>query len=151
MSKSKSKKELDRDLMFSKIMPALTENPFSSVSTSSRRLNSIPEVEADSISVLRDRVFLSSGSLDDPDGLSTMNVMENLVLRNIDSVIRRFNVCGCDRCRCDICACALNQLPPHYIVAQKDKIEKAESEISQKLVIDALIKAVIQVRAHPRH
>ena len=151
MSKSKSKKELDRDLMFSKIMPALTENPFSSISTSSRRLNSTPRVEADSIRVLRDRVFLSSGNLDDPDGLSTINVMENLVLRNIDSVIRRFNVCGCDRCRCDICACALNQLPPHYIVAQKDKIEKAESEISQKLVIDALIKAVIQVRAHPRH
>lgn len=151
MSKSKSKKELDRDLMFSKIMPALTENPFSSVSASSIQLNPAPQTEADPISALRDRIFLSSGSLDDPEGLSAMNVMENLVLRNIDTVIRRFNVCGCDRCRCDICACALNQLPPHYIVAQKDKIEKAESEISQKLVIDALIKAVIQVRANPRH
>lgn len=148
---AKTKKELDKDLMFSKIMPALTENPFSSVSASRIGASSLPSEEPDPITALRDRIFASGGSSYDADGLSTMNVMENLVLKNIDSVMRRFNVCGCDRCRCDICACALNQLPPHYIVAQKDKVEKAEAEIPQKLVIDALIKAVIQVRTHPRH
>ena len=69
----------------------------------------------------------------------------------LDSALQDDKEAGIYRCRRDICACALNQLTPRYIVAKKDKIRKAEAEIDQKVVIDALIKAVIQVRAHPRH
>ena len=142
---AKTKKELDKDLMFSKIMPALSGNPFSD----------LPAAESpaptDAISALRDKIFSRSEDFCESDSIITINIMENLVLRNVDTVIQRFNVCGFDRCRRDICACALNQLPPRYIVAKKDKIAKAESEIQQKTVMDALIKAVIQVRSHPRH
>lgn len=145
---AKTKKELDKDLMFSKIMPALTSNPFSTMSPAA---NQSTETPGDALSALRDKIFAKSGDFTESDTVATINVMENMVLRNVDTVMQRFNVCGCDRCRCDICACALNQLPPRYIVAKKDKIFKAESEIEQKTVIDALIKAVIQVRSHPRH
>lgn len=142
---AKSKKELDKDLMFSKIMPALEGNPFRAITSSD-----IPSGD-DAISALRDKIFARSTDFSEPDSVATINIMENMVLRNVDTVMQRFNVCGCDRCRCDICACALNQLPTKYIVAKKEKILKAESEIDQKAVIDALIKAVIQVRSHPRH
>lgn len=145
---AKTKKELDKDLMFSKIMPALTSNPFCTVSPAQYNPSDSP---ADAISALRDRIFARNEDFSEPDSVATINVMENLVLRNVDTVMQRFNVCACDRCRCDICACALNQLPPRYIVAKKEKLLKAESEIDQKAVMDALIKAVIQVRSHPRH
>ena len=145
---AKSKKELDKDLMFSKIMPALEGNPFSTVSPVPGKAADAP---GDAISALRDKIFARSSDFSESDSLATINVMENLVLRNVDTVMQRFNVCGCDRCRCDICACALNQLPAKYIVAKKEKLLKAESEIDQKTVMGALIKAVIQVRSHPRH
>ena len=145
---AKTKKELDKDLMFSKIMPALSSNPFCTMSA-------VPENDqtdtGNVISALRDKIFARNDDFSEVESVATINVMENLVLRNVDTVMQRFNVCGCDRCRCDICACALNQLPPRYIVAKKEKILKAESEIDQKTVMDALIKAVIQVRSHPRH
>ncbi len=145
---AKTNKELDKDLMFSKIMPALKSNPFSTMSPA---VGQLTETSDDAISALRDKIFARSGDFIESDSIATINVMENLVLRNVDIVMQRFNVCGCDRCRCDICACALNQLPPRYIVAKKEKILKAESEIDQKSIMDALIKAVIQVRSHPRH
>lgn len=145
---AKSKKELDRDLMFSKIMPALNSNPFSGTGATAQVEG---ENEADALSALREKLFARSSDYIESETIATINVMENLVLRKVDSVIGRFNVCSCDRCRCDICATALNMLPPRYIVAKPDVMAKVESEIHEKAVIDALIKAVIKIRSHPRH
>ncbi len=145
---AKSKKELDKDLMFSKIMPALSSNPFSSIASSDQIEAS---TDSDVLSALREKLFARSSSFVELETIATINVMENLVLKNVDAVIQRFNVCSCDRCRCDICVCALNALPPRYIVVQPSRIEKAENEIPNKMVIDALIKAAILVRSSPRH
>ncbi len=148
---AKSKKELDKDLMFSKIMPALSDNPFTAPVTAHIPAPAEVPEDTDALSALREKLFARSSDFVESETIATINVMENLVLRKVDSIIARFNVCTCDRCRCDICACALNDLPPHYIVARQDAIAKAEIEIPEKLVMDALIKAVIKVRSHPRH
>ena len=145
---AKSKKELDKDLLFSKIMPALDSNPFCSDS-SKDPLDA--EASPNSLSALRDKIFARNTSFYESETIATINVMENLVLKYVDSVIQRFNVCSCDRCRRDICAYALNTLPPKYAVVAASKIERAESVIPNKLIMDALIKAAIQVRANPRH
>ena len=145
---AKSKKELDKDLLFSKIMPALDSNPFCSDS-SKDPLDA--EASPNSLSALRDKIFARNTSFYESETIATINVMENLVLKYVDSVIQRFNVCSCDRCRRDICAYALNTLPPKYAVVAASKIEIAESVIPNKLIMDALIKAAIQVRANPRH
>lgn len=147
---AKSKKELDRDLMFSKIMPALSDNPFTAPATVQHIPDEEPE-SPDALSALREKLFARSSDYVESETVATINVMENLVLQKVDQVMERFNVCTCDRCRCDVCACALNLLPPHYIAATSGAISKAEEEIPEKMVMDALIKAVIKVRAHPRH
>jgi len=144
---SKSKKELDRDMMFSKIMPALTSNPYSDSDSLLRQ----EDGETDVLSALREKLFARSSDYVESETIATINVMENLVLKKIDTVMGRFNVCTCDRCRCDICACALNMLPPRYVVAKPEMIARVEEEVPEKTVMDALIKAVIKVRAHPRH
>ena len=146
---AKSKKELDKDLMFSKIMPALSDNPFT-VPAAAHIPAEDPE-DTDALSALREKLFARSSDYVESETIATINVMENLVLKKVDQVMARFNVCTCDRCRCDICACALNMLPPRYIVAKADVIAKAEADIPEKEVMDALIKAVIKVRSHPRH
>ena len=145
---AKSKKELDKDLMFSKIMPALSSNPFSSDALLAEIEN---DASSDSLSALRDKIFARSPNFFEPEASSTINVMESLVLKNVDAVIKRFNVCRCDRCRCDICAYALNNLPPRYAVVQSSKIEMVEAEIPKKVIMDALIKAAIQIRSNPHH
>lgn len=149
---AKSKKELDKDLMFSKIMPALNSNPFCADAASHPPENQ-PEAESSprTLSALRDRIFSKSGGFSDVETITTVNVMENLVLKHVDSVIQRFNVCGCDRCRCDICAYALNLLPPKYVAVPPAEIEAAEREIPDKMIMDALIRAALQIRSKPRH
>jgi len=145
---AKSKKELDKDLMFSKIMPSLNSNPFSKIYTP---VQTEEDGGRDALSALREKLFARSSDYIESETIATINIMENLVLKNVDAVISRFNVCSCDRCRCDICVCALNELPPRYIVTKPDTIAQAEAEIPDKLIMDALIKAVIKVRSHPHH
>ena len=147
---AKSKKELDRDLMFSKIMPSLNSNPFSKINIAVQP-ESVADGEKDTLSALRDKLFARSSHYIESETTATINVMENLVLKNVDSVIGRFNVCNCDRCRCDICAYALNELPPHYVVTKPATIAQAEAEVPNKLIMDVLVKAVIKVRSRPRH
>ena len=147
---SKSRAKLDKDLMFAKIMPALEDNPFVHTPSSVETLSN-GDPDYSKLSALRDKLFARSGSPSQDGAVSTINVMENLVLQNLDTVIQKFNTCSCDRCRCDVAAYALNLLPAKYIVADPAKLDEVASQISQKLILDALIKAVIAVRAHPRH
>lgn len=177
----KSKKELDKDLMFQKIMPALSDNPFSELYGSEQSaaapeprapapeapapVSAAPEApslapaladalagdDSDNLSALRNKLFARSSTFDTQENVATINVMESLVLRHVDEVIQRFNCCSCDRCRCDISAFALNALPPRYVVAQPSRMEQCEQEVSQKMVMNALVHAVLKVRAHPHH
>ncbi len=144
---AKSKKELDKDMMFKKIMPSIAENPFSVDNLQKNELEMATDADYNSLSALRDKLFARSSEA----AVATINVMENLVLQNLDTVITKFNACGCDKCRCDIAAFALNHLPPKYIVANPANIANISSEIPSKLIMDALIKAVIQIRSHPKH
>ena len=147
--------------MFQKIMPSLAENPYAvgnqgpAAPNAAASGGSIPPIEElpgdDSLSALRDKLFARSGDSCAPDSVATINLMESLVLQNIDAVIQKFSCCSCDRCRRDIAAYALNQLPPKYIVAEVSKADDISRDIPTRAVMSALVKAVIQIRSHPRH
>lgn len=149
---AKSKNE-DKDLLFSKLLPALNNNPFSSTyqgsapDTPSPEENSKPE---DPLTLLRSKLFArttESGS----DTYAAINVMEHLIPKYIDQAIRRFNACSCDRCRCDIAAHALNNTPPRYLVANPKTFHAEEDPATTKQIMDALVNAVIHIRSHPNH
>lgn len=144
---AKSKKELDKDMMFQKIMPALSENPFSG----GNALANINSKSMGSASVLESRLFARREDYETGVGAATVNAMEEYVLRHADSVIQRFKLCRCDRCRRDVAAHALNNLPPKYVEATADEIAKAIDEVPQSTVLDVLVKAALYVRSNPNH
>lgn len=151
---AKQKNDTDKDLLFSKLLPALNNNPFSATYQGADAEESAappePASADDPLSSLRHKLFARS-----PEALTntyvTINVMENLVPKYIDQAIRRFNTCSCDRCRCDIAAHALNNLPPKYTVSSPKEIPEAEDPATTKQIMDALVNAVIYVRSHPNH
>ncbi len=150
---AKSKKELDRESMFEKMLPALAENPFTvdKLAQSAEPVSDEPPAE-DALSILQEKLFAKSGSaIGDMKNVSIVNIMEGLVLTHINPVIEKFNCCQCDRCRCDIVAYALNLLEPKYMVGELSEIEKAKEKIPEQQVVQALVKAVLKVRANPRH
>lgn len=142
----KSQKELDKDMMFQKIMPVLKENPFSNLpQDASAEESASPEIAA-----LRSRLP-HVRSITQPEHPMPRNVMELAVDDVIDSVIHKFNCCPCNRCRCDVAAIALNALPVQYMTGSEDVLREAARQVESKTVYNALIKAVLQVRSHPNH
>lgn len=183
----KSKKDLDRDMMFRKIMPALADNPYSEPVPASVSLTpdvatdpAAPEAEAvhpedapapevapvqpaqllpepelgdDPLAALRSQLFARAAVAPgmQTKGVATVNLMETMVLRKLDDAVRKFNCCGCDRCRRDVVAYALNRLPPRYVVADVRHMAQMEEYVEDKQIMAAVIKAVLQVRSNPRH
>lgn len=160
---SRPKNVTDKDMLFSKILPALSDNPYSAIhearqdtllpdmpDMSNSRPYPLPEDAPDSLALLRSKLFARSNAAL-PDTFATVNIMEGLVLRHMEQVIEKFNLCRCDRCRCDMAAAALNRLPPKYMVANPTRMTKLENDADSKRVMDALVKAALLVRAHPRH
>ncbi len=146
--------ESSKDMLFSRLLPALKSNPFSSEYEGVIRREMETEVEVsedDILAALRSKLFAREDEGSGKSAYATLNIMESLVVKYLDQVIKRFNSCSCDRCKCDIAAYALNNLPPKYVVADKEKGLKLEEEISSKLIMSALINAVIKVRSEPRH
>ncbi len=153
---AKSKKELDKDLMFQKIMPAIADNPFSTVYHANHQNEdgtfSMPSTdENDAFQTLRKKVFSSTYMCETPQNVTVINIMENLVLGYLDSAMAKFNVCTCDKCKCFVAAYTLNLLEPKYVAGTQDELRTAESEIPQKTITDALIKAVIYLRTNKQH
>ncbi len=140
----KNKKNLDKDMMFQKIMPVLAGNPFSNLSAAEETSSS------EELSALRARL---SGTNGDSAAEHPMpkNAMEAAVDGVIDSVIRKFNCCPCDHCRREIAAIALNALPPKYHAGSEEEIQAVLQEIEHRDVYNVLIKAVLYVRSHPSH
>lgn len=140
---AKTKKDLDKDMMFQKIMPVLADNPFSSVPSRDE-----PAAPSGELSALRSRLSQPSAA---PEHPMPKNLMEFVVEAHIDEVIRKFNCCPCNRCRSDIAVLALNTLPPSYAFGTPEELEQQSTQIDVKIAYNALIKAVLQVRAHPNH
>ncbi len=162
---AKPKTEFDKDYIYNLIMPSASlddasEPPTISVDTpaSSPETAAAPSAEEDEaspISDLRSRLFSrKSGGVAIPAvkrEYAVVNIMELLVSDRLDSVFSKFNCCQCDKCRKDAVAAALNLLPPEYVVAEVDEIDALRYKHSTKEVSAALVKAILQVRAHPRH
>ncbi len=151
---AKTKRELDKDLMFQKIMPAIADNPFSTVYNANHASDTATEAEKqehDAFQSLRKKVFSSTYMCDPGTEISVINIMENLVLGYLDSAMKKFNVCTCDKCKCYVAAFALNTAEPRYVSGTQEDLRKAEQEVPQKVITDALIKAVISLRSNPQH
>lgn len=151
---AKSKRELDKDLMFQKILPAIADNPFSTVYQNNHSGEiSTPEEQSnhDAFQMLRKKVFSSTYMCEPENEISVINIMENLILGYLDSAMKKFNVCTCDKCKCYVVAYALNVAETKYVAGTKEDLRKTEEEIPQKVITDALIKAVISLRTNPQH
>ncbi len=82
------------------------------------------------------------------------NYTEILVENNLDKIMKKSDVCNCEKCRADITALALNDLKPQYVVSEKGecfaKLSILENQ-TQINVISAIIKAIEVVSSNPRH
>ena len=82
------------------------------------------------------------------------NLMEEIVLQNLDTVMAAEGGCTCDACKSDVAAFALNNLPAHYVATRQGrlmvKLQSYELQ-SRADVVAAISEAAVMVAKHPRH
>lgn len=149
---AKSKKELDKELMYKKLMPSNFKALKNSTDTAEdpappSEENGAAEPQAPARPLYRD------AGLPLIEGQQTVlvNLMESRVFEQLDSVMARFHGCKCDRCKKDVAALALNKLPPCYVVLSKGQIPPDPDRQMSTQILAAMIQAALQVRSHPRH
>ena len=82
------------------------------------------------------------------------NLMEDIVLHHIDSMLAADKGCCCAVCRADVIALPLTHLPPGYVFSEKGrmlaKLGSYESQ-SRADVVAAMSEAIKLGRQNPRH
>lgn len=154
---ARTKKEIDKELMYKKLMPSgprnvkpSAESAAPEVPVKSEETESIPAVGASAVHKPPEPRRVTVPALDNQQ-MIVVNAMEAVVLSKLESVLERFSCCRCDRCKKDIVALALNKLPPKYMVLAEGQPQPDLDPQTNAQVITAMIQAVIKVRANPRH
>ncbi|MCI1966091.1 MAG: late competence development ComFB family protein [Oscillospiraceae bacterium] len=153
---SRSKKEIDKELMYKKLMPSQSKQKASEEMPGdiaaplleSAKTTPAPEAAAPHRAPEPHKVEIPSM---DRHKTEIVNMMEEIVLSKLDGVLSRFQCCRCDRCKKDIVALALNKLPPRYMVLVHGQPVPDIDAQTNAQVITAMIQAAIRVRAKPRH
>ena len=150
---AKSKKEIDKDIMYSKIMPTGLGNLRQTATADEEEA---PQADPPGQSLSQPAPVPSaftpkSVQLREQSSCIVVNLMEHLVADKLDGAFKKFNCCKCDKCRKDVAALALNKLPPKYVVTESERIAGLVKEMSGQEVSTAIVQAILAVRAHPRH
>lgn len=152
---SKTRTEIDKEMMYRKIMPTSgRKNDVSQSRTEEQTAFSgvpaLPASAAMAKAILRPTVTMP---IRQEQEAVLVNLMEELVLAKLDLTVDRFNCCKCDKCKKDIAALALNRLPPRYVVMKEQDRErrKQNEEAYSTEVTGALVQAILVVKKQPRH
>lgn len=151
-----TKSELDKEIMYRKIMPTRvkgTKAPVQSSSLPETGADHTPEKHTEMVSGGVNRTSAAKRQIRETQDMVLVNAMEELVLSKLDGTIARFNCCKCNKCKKDVAAIALNRLPPRYIVIKDNdpkKLQAAEEEYGAA-VTSALVQAILIVKKSPRH
>lgn len=151
--------EFDKDYIFNLIMPSesgparLTPDPVPESLTPELSQDPADSPERDNLQILKEKLFGRQEGVQFTPGreLVLVNLMETLVVARLDTAFDKFSSCKCDKCKKDVATLALNSLPPHYVLCDPDNIQEKLDECPTKQVTDALIKAILYVKAHPEH
>ena len=141
------KKEIDKEYLFNLLMPTAASDlpedlPAAPAPSAAART---PAPEGAGLSALGSGVKVRPAR-----ELMLVNLNERLVADRLDEVFEKFRCCRCDRCRQDVAALALNALPAHYVVASPEEIPSLLEKAPTREVSSALVKAILQVKKHPR-
>lgn len=82
------------------------------------------------------------------------NLMEDIVLQNLDTVMEAEGGCTCEACKADVVAYTLNHLPPHYVATDHGRLMvklKSYELQSRADVVAAISEAAVMVAKSPRH
>jgi hypothetical protein len=134
---NKIKKDFDKEQMYSKIMPSIVTHPPGS------RQEYLP-----------DGCSPEDASAGGEQRYVLRNFIEDIVMDKLSHTMNMLRCCECELCTKDVMAKALNALPTAYVAVMAEEMEETVAGLRQTWevkVSSALIRAVQEVKAGPRH
>ena len=86
--------------------------------------------------------------------LEYKNLMEDIVLQNLDTVMAAGGGCTCDACKSEVVSYTLNHLAPNYVATRQGRLMvklKSYEMQSRADVVAAISEAAVMVSKMPRH
>ncbi|MFV0498307.1 MAG: late competence development ComFB family protein [Candidatus Fimivivens sp.] len=173
---ARSKKDIDRELMYKKILPTAVsaENSFDKATQENggemapknkhlatpgmnqkRPEESLvqPEIEVQTTqSNQSSEIPLPDlAAVNPPTEPLLVNLMEAFVDKRLDAAIKKFQCCTCKKCRKDVFAITLNKLPPLYVIEDDPDSRDLHERERAAQVATALVQAILTVKANPKH
>lgn len=88
----------------------------------------------------------------EPDtAIKVINLHERMVADRMEKALKKFGCCSCTLCRNDAMAMALNSVTPKYIVTTEADVAALTKNENAEEVTAAISKAILYVKANPRH
>lgn len=154
-AKTRSRSEIDKDIMYSKIMPTgladLYQGSDPETSGDGEAPAPVPSAPVSAPPAPPELLRRGGVQVHEKNSAAVINLMELLVTEKLDAAFDKFNCCKCNKCRKDAAAIALNNLHPKYVVIDP---EQADALLTKEMYAEAtaaIVKAILVVRTHPRH
>lgn len=144
----KSSKKIDEMADDKKELDEHTSNPISKVEA---KKAIVPIEESDKIIHEQENVKAEDTPIKKQVETIMVNIRERMVMEKLDEALEKFKCCTCFFCRQDVMTMALNSLQPKYIVTTKADIDTIIENENYEEVTQAIMKAILQVKQHPRH
>lgn len=171
---ARSKKEIDKELMYKKILPTamLSEPAVERVTEGTASKQEQPPVIAEPRAVTPiepmqeavepapiESVITDAKAAEpvaelpekQPEERPIINLMEGFVESRIDEAMKKFNCCQCEKCRKDVLAIALNKLSPFYVIEDDPNLRDVKERERAADVATALVQAILTVKNNPTH
>lgn len=86
--------------------------------------------------------------------IKVKNIMEDIVINRMKSILDKFGCCHCDQCQSDVAAIVLSRVKPKYVSTVNgelySKTVQLNTELENELVLQ-ISEAIKVVMEHPRH
>lgn len=158
-TKSKAKRDIDKELMYSKIMPS-APRPGKAAVQDGRIAEAINEKAQEIIATGASQIHNHVGktniypkntiAMPTPRPKILVNLVEYAIKDKLDEAFAKFNCCKCDKCKMDVVAITLNKMEPKYVVISEEDIPTAMKKYTGN-VVPSIVKAIIEVKSNPRH
>ncbi len=159
INKGISKREINKELMFNKIMPTrLLDNfdnfdDFDEDSTKDFYTTLTQDENNQQFDII-DNSAPNISEIKKPDNTNQIvltNIIEKIVMSKIDRALEKFKICKCYFCKQQIIARTLNELMPKYVLLKEDEIDEFVAHEDDTEVVSMLVKTIINVKANPIH
>lgn len=158
INKGISRREINKELMFNKIMPTrLLDNfdNFDDFDEDSTKdfYTTLTQDENNQVDIIDNNASNISEikKTDNTNQIVLTNIIEKIVMSKIDRALEKFKICKCYFCKQQIIARTLNELMPKYVLLKEDEIDEFVANEDDTEVVSMLVKTIINVKSNPIH